>query len=1197
MPYSTPSLPALAVALACWPGGVSQGQSTPAFLASLPSQQRREQLLVPAEKKQPLTTVLQQIKVQYGVSFFYHNQALDKLMVPASLPEFKTWEEKLQYVLKLSNLQVEKLSATVYVLSEPAPLSAQTQTIAQPISLVPTSANAGLQDVTVAGRVVDAKGAGLPGVTVVVKGTSIGTGTGADGSFTIQAPENSILVFSFVGFTRKEVPITGATSNLAVTLAEDTQALSEVVVVGYGEQKKETLTGAIATVDQKIFQNRGVVDNPLAALQGVVPGVIVTRTAAAPGRANWNFQIRGASSVNGSSPLIVVDGVALSDQNALNTINPNDIDNISFLKDASAAIYGARAAGGVVLITTKRAKAGKVTVQYDGSVSQKRIGLQPQLLNRQQFGQGLIDATTNDNYGVPRTDYIWYKMGVAMTNPPASGYLDKAGAAQVGFNDVNDLPLFDNSWVDVLWGRATSTQHNLSVSGRGDKAGYRVSLGYLKDNSLLKWGNNSNTRYNIRLTHDYQFTDKFKLETNLSLERNDVIQPTLVSSVLGQYQQPGFPVNTINGKAYSWGTQYSPNAQAELGGDTKETNNRIFTNFRLSYDFNKHLRAVSTLGYNWALSEIASQQKSIQWYNYTETIQAADNPTRQNTFYARRTVRDAYANLNGFLEYTNTFAENHAVGVTAGVSYERDEYRDFRTQTNFLASDLVPSLNLGIGDATTRSNTESQNHYAIGSYFSRINYAYRQKYLLEANLRYDGTSKFNAANRWKFFYGLSGGWRVSEEGFMKNVSFLNELKLRGSYGVLGNQNGIGLYDYIQTLSVTATSGQTSSGFPILGANPAVLVGPTSGLVSLNRTWEKVETSNVGLDFSVLNRRLSISGDYFIKHNRNMLLDQTYPAVLGATAPKANIGHLKTWGWEASLQWQDKVGGVNYRFGGSITDNQNRLINYGGAKVINAGYNTAVEGSPIGSYFGLEYAGRIQTEEQLAAYRKLAVGNNIGMPITSYNADGSVNPKAPGVRLGDNMFKDLNGDGKLTTDDLKYIGRDDPRYSFSFNLGADWKGFDFNAIFQGVGERTIFRTGDWRVPFGSIFQGQTNFWYGNTWTPENTNAYYPNLSANTNGVNYNNYNYYASTWSVQNGAYLRLKNLVAGYTLPQSISKRAGLERVRVYYAGSDLWETTKIKDGWDPEASRLVGRDNNNSTPFERYPFFRLHTLGVNLTL
>ncbi|QDA61644.1 SusC/RagA family TonB-linked outer membrane protein [Hymenobacter jejuensis] len=1050
-------------------------------------------------------------------------------------------------------------------------------------------------EVPVSGRVVQANGEPLPGVTVVVKGTTTGASTDMDGRFTLNVPENSTLIFSFVGYVRQEVSVTGANSSLRIILAEDTKTLGDVVVVGYGEQKKETLTGAVATVDQKIFQNRGVVDNPLSALQGVVPGVVVTRTAAAPGRANWNFQIRGASSVNGSSPLIVVDGVALSDQNALNTINPNDIDNISFLKDASAAIYGARAAGGVVLVTTKRAKAGKTTVQYDGSVSQKRIGLQPHLLNRQQFGQGLIDATTNDNYGVPRTDYIWYKMGVAMANA-TTPYLDKAGAAQVGFTDVNDLPLFDNNWVDVLWGRATSTQHNLSVAGRGEKAGYRVSLGYLKDNSLLKWGNNSNTRYNIRLTHDYQFTDKFKLETNLSLERNDIIQPTMINSVLGQYAQPGFPVNTINGKAYSWGTQYSPNAQAELGGDTKEGNNRVFTNFRLMYDITKHLRAVSTLGYNWAISEIAAQQKSIQWYNYTETIQAADNPTRQNTSYARRTVRDAYANLNGFLEYNNTFADNHAVGLTAGVSYERDELRDFRTQTNYLASDLVPSLNLGIGDASTRSNTESQNHYAIGSYFGRINYAFKQKYLLEANLRYDGTSKFNAANRWKFFYGVSGGWRVSEEEFMKNLSFLSELKLRGSYGELGNQNGIGLYDYIQTLNVTATTGQTSSGFPILGASPAVLVAPTTGLVSLDRTWERVQTTNVGIDFSVLNRRLSVSADYFVKHNRNMLLDRTYPAVLGATAPRANIGHLKTWGWEASLQWQDKIGDVGYHFGGSITDNQNKLIDYGGARVINAGYNTAVEGFPIGSYFGLEYAGRIQTQEQLDAYRKLATGNNVGMPITTFNADGTVNAKAPGVRLGDNMYKDLNGDGKLTTDDLKYIGRDDPRYTFSFNVGADWKGFDFNAIFQGVGERTIFRTGDWRVPFGSVFQGQTNFWYGNTWTPENTEAYYPILSANTNGVNYNAYNYYASDWSVQNGAYLRLKNAVLGYTIPQTISKRFGLERVRVYYSGSDLWEVTHIKDGWDPEASRLIGRDNNLSTPFERYPFFRLNTLGVNLT-
>ncbi|WP_461139295.1 TonB-dependent receptor [Spirosoma pomorum] len=1060
-------------------------------------------------------------------------------------------------------------------------------------------------DQTISGTVTDEKNQPLPGVTVAIKNTTRGTTTDAAGKYSIAIPDDkATLVFSFVGYEKQEI-LVGKQTSLSVQLKGEARGLDEVVVVGYGSQKRATLTGAIATIDNKVFQDRGVVDNPLSALQGQVPGVIVTRTSAAPGRANWNFAIRGATSTNGTEPLIVIDGVPVSDQQALNSINPNDIDNMSFLKDAAAAIYGARAAGGVVLVTTKRAKAGKVIIQYDGSVSQKVIGLQPQLIDAKTFGQGLVDATTNDWYGVPPTTNLWYKMGQLMLNPPASGYLDlttyngqtvapSSNPLNPGFGDVKDLTFFGGNWTDVLWGTASSTQHNLSVAGRTERAGYRVSAGYLHDGSLLQWGNNSNNRYNLRFTHDYQFSNRFKLESNVSLEKNDIIQPTLLGNILGQYQQPGFPVSTIDGKPYSWGTQYSPNWQAELGGDNKEYNTRVYTNFRLTYNLTNNLRLIGTAGYNWLSQDTKIQTKVINWYNYLGTIQAPDNPTRANSAYQRQLNKDAYYNLNAYLEYQKTFRQDHDVAVTVGTNYERDEANLYWARTTNIANDNVPSLNLGIGDNTTKSVFESQSHYAIGSYFGRFNYAYKQKYLLEAQARYDGSSKFSAENRWKLFYGLSGGWRLSQESFMQKLTFLNDLKLRGSYGTVGNQSGIGLYDYVQLLNVAATQGAISSGFPIIGSSPVVYVAPTNDLVSLNRTWEQVETSNAGLDFSVLNRKLSGSFDYFVKHNRNMLLRQTYPAVLGATAPSDNIGHLKTWGWEATLQWRDNIGSFNYRIGGNLTDNQNRLLSFGGANIINQGFNGAVEGYSLGSYFGLEYAGRIQTAEQLAAYRPLATGNNVNMPIGAFNADGSV--RVPGVRLGDNMFRDLNGDGKLTVPgDLKYLGRDDPRYSFALNLGADWKGFDFQAVFQGVGQRTIFREGNWRVPFGSIFQGQTDFWVGDTWTPNNTGATYPVLSAGQNGTTYNAYNYQISDWSVQNGAYVRLKNLVVGYSLPQAITKRIRVERFRIYYSGNDLWEVSKIKDGWDPEVTRSVGRANSDAIT-SRYPFFRLHTVGVNLT-
>src|SRR5690242_5895327 len=474
------------------------------------------------------------------------------------------------------------------------------------------------QQRTIHGTVTSDENQPLPGVTVIVKGTDNAASTGANGSYMIQAAPGDSLVFHYLGYGVQTVAVKNR-QIIPVQLQSSSSQLNQLVVVGYGTQKKATLTGSVSTVDAKAFQDRGPVDNPLQALQGQVPGIIVTRNSAAPGREGWNMQIRGATSTNGSGPLVIVDGIPLVSLDALNSINPNDIDNISFLKDASAAIYGARAAGGVVLITTKKAKSGKPTIEYDGSVSRKIIGLQPHLLNVKQFGEGLVEGTTNDYYGVAPTNYIWYKLGLLQLNAPDSGYLDmnhqynmdwntgkltyigtpvspSSNGANPGFGDVKDLTFFNTNWVDALWGNATSTQHNISVSARTDKSGYRLSLGYMNDGSLLQWGNNSNNRYNLRLTNDYTFSEKLKIESDISLEKNDIIQPTMIGNVMGQYQQPGFPIATKTGQPYGWGTQYSPNWQAVLGGDNKEYDTRIFTSLRLTYSFTRHLRFIGQAG-------------------------------------------------------------------------------------------------------------------------------------------------------------------------------------------------------------------------------------------------------------------------------------------------------------------------------------------------------------------------------------------------------------------------------------------------------------------------------------------------------------------------------------------------------------------------------------------------------------------------
>jgi TonB-linked SusC/RagA family outer membrane protein len=1149
-----------------------------------------------------LKTVLNKISKSTRVRFSYVVGVVSNRKVSISVKNERL-EEVLVRLLTPLRISYSVTDDFIILNKEPAPEPVKTGAHGMDASQS-TEYIAVVSERSVFGQVQAENGEKLPGVNITIKGTTTGTSTDANGHYSLVVPmDNAVLVFSFVGFASQQIQVSGQ-SKIDVTLLVDNKALEEVVVVGYGEQKKETLTGAVSSIDSKVFQDRGVVSNPLAALQGQVPGVIVTRSSAAPGQEGWNFQIRGAASSNGSEPLIIVDGIPLVNSSALNSINPQDIDNISFLKDASAAIYGARAAGGVVLVTTKRAKSGKATIQYNGSISQKRMGLRPSFLNSDQYGKYLLDAISNASTGgVPDENWIWTKYARAWINRPASGYIDKntpeyiAGGETIGFTDVKDYTFFDTNPIDLLWGngRAVSNQHDLSLAARNENLGYRLSFGYLNDGSMLKWGENSSKRYNTRLAFDYTFSPRFKLETNISLEKNDVIVPSRQGEI-NFGSQPGFPVATVNGKPYAWGTQPARNWLLELGGENKTLNNRVFVNTKLEFKVAKDLNLVGQAGYNWAATEGKNQYKYIsEIYNYTETYQYQANPSQAQSWYERSLRKDAYFNTNAFLEYKKVLNNSHNITVLAGGNYERDEFNYFSSRTGYLATNDVPALGLSLGDNTTRSNLEVGNHWAIASAFGRFNYSFKDKYLFEANARYDGSSKFAAANRWKFYSGISAGWRITQENFMKDVHFLDELKLRGSIGTVGNQTGIGLYDYIQLTNLT-NAGAILGGY----TSRSVTAAPSDTLVSLNRTWETIRNSNIGVDFSMLNHRLTGSFDYFWKRNKNMLLPQTYGAVLGAVAPTANIGQLKVWGWEMSLGWRDKIGSVSYHINGTLTDNSNKLVNYGGNNIVSAGKNK-IEGYALDSYFGLKYDGRIQTDDQAAAYAGLVPGSS----ITNM-------PGATQMIRGINMYQDINGDGKLTnaganqyllgkTDangkpvadgDVVYLGRSDPRYVFAFNMGAEWKGFDFSAVFQGVGQRNIYRRSDWSTPFGTIWQGHADWWVGKTWTPENTNAELPILTTATNKGfgNYGSYNYQISNWSMQNGAYVRLKNIVLGYTLPQPLTRRAKIEKLRVYFSGSDLWELTKVKDKWDPEQTDRVDGGA------QRYPFYRLMTFGVNVT-
>ena len=1023
------------------------------------------------------------------------------------------------------------------------------------------------------GKIVDSYGEPVIGANVKVKGTTNGTITDMDGNFTLNNVSGGTLVISFIGYKTLEVSVKG--TNLAkIIMHEDTEVLDEVVVVGYGTQKKESLTGSVTVVDQKLFKDKGTVANPLSAMQGQVPGLRITRSSAAPGEEGWGVSIRGSVSKNKVEPLLIIDGVPASGVSEMVQLNADDIETINFLKDASAAIYGAKAAGGVILVTTKRPDAGKTRVEYSGSVTRKIVGLQPRMMSMDEWTDGVLQARLNDGYGEDDNWVRYARLAKAMKGSWINlhgGNNPDEDPIPGGFRGVADFVFHDMNWTDVLWGNATSTQHNLSVSGGSEKSTYRLSLGYLNDQGTLQWGNNSNERYNVRLFNSFKINNRISLETNMSASRQHQVAPTQIGSILGSsIPQPGLSVSTIDGKPYAWGGIHTPNWSAELGGDNKLVVTTMNVNEILKVNILDGLDFQGTLGYSTNNAARDEQYLSVDWYQYDGTPILNENspyPAKEKSSYTKSSARTDNYTASAFLTYKKLFDEVHDISLMGGVQYDYAAY-DYSGTKAMDVEAAIESLN---GKGQIYIDKVDRWEEAILSYFGRLNYNYKSRYMVEVNARYDGSSKFLPKNRWNFFWGASAGWRITEEKFMENLrDYVNELKLRASYGEVGNQNGIGRYDGIQLYNYKSNSGA------LLGNSKGTYV-ESAGLVSTMRTWERIYNYNLGIDFGFLNNRLTGTFEVFKKKNDNMLVSRLHPGVLGGTAPSTNSGKFEAKGYEGTLTWSDKIGKVNYHIGGTFTYADNKLVDYGGVTVFKSGFIDKQQGYSLNSVFGLKYCGKIQTEEQLRKYKyQYYNGNGIGIPSD--------------IRLGDNMYEDVNGDGVLDEKDYVYLGSDDPKISYSFNLGLEWNNFDFSAVFQGVAKRTIFRDSsndNYRIPMKAAHLNSTTQSVGDVWSPENRGGRYPTYT-NINSIN--DYNYQCSSWSVENGNYLRLKSVTLGYNFPTSLlNKIRVISRMRVYVSGNDLWEVSKINDGWDPEASRKVSGNG-------RFPFNRTCTVGLDLT-
>lgn len=1085
--------------------------------------------------------------------------------------------------------------------------------------------------ITVTGTVTDAQGEPLIGATVLVKGSTLGTSTDLDGKFTLKNVTGKTLVISYVGYRTKEVPVSKAAE---IVLEEDSSVLDELVVVGYGVQKKGSLTGAVSAVGEATFQDKAATTDPLASLQGQVPGMLVTRGSSAPGREGWNMKIRGEASVNNTSALVIVDGVPGS----IDDLNPDDIENVSVLKDASAAIYGARAAGGVVLVTTKRGthSGKKPTVTYSGNVTWKVSDPQVQWMTLQQWATCIEEMAYNEGISSGNLSIFGnqgampYAAVYAMKtrDPQFMNTVQKYAALGGNADAIADIGFIDSDQYSDTFGNAFSQQHTLGVSGGTDNVKYNVSVGYMYDGTPLKFDiKEKSHRFNARANNDFKIAKWFDLATTLSFVRRDNTYPGMnPSGVNGN--PPGSPIFSSDGvHAFGWLNNYSDVAVAKLGGSKRHIYNETVVNLQPKFHIIKGLDIVGTVGYtikDWVQKQTEYKNYMYNWDN--EKIETMIRPTDNRfTRYNRSAIYQIY---QGYLNYMTDFGTDgaHNFNLMAGASYEREDSESTQSKLLNLADGFLESLSSSYDPATSKAEfSDDKWTTALASYYGRINYDYQGRYLIELLGRYDGSSKFVRGKKWKGFFGVSGGWRISDEKFMRNIDWLNDLKIRASYGETGNQSGIGTYDFVGNVS-TSVNGSNTTGAGLFGPTGSAAPLQTlwqANVISLDRTWEVVKNTNIGLDFSVLNGRLSGTFEYFWKTNDNMLVGVTYPSVFGAAAPKTNSGKLRVNGWELQLNWRDRVGEVSYNVGFNISDAKNKLVSMPNTLgYTQNGITNHREGYELNTMFGFEFVKLIENQTELESYRAMldaADGQELGV-------DTSI------LGIGDAMYADLDGDGNIDYDDIKLLGSCNPRYSFSLNAGASWKGLDFNVIFQGVGQNKLIRdVGSLTAPGRNNWQIQGGQWYDKTWgynpgqdermigqeipyynvaadgslvattvvtKPSDYRTGYndpynaaPRWNRNTHGYNY----LYSDAWyKLQNMAYCRLKNLTVGYTLPDKWTSKIGLEKVRLYFTGTDLFTIRFNKDKTDPEntgTNPLGGTSGANA-----YPFYRSYTIGLNLT-
>ncbi|MBB5437873.1 TonB-linked SusC/RagA family outer membrane protein [Pedobacter sp. AK017] len=1113
------------------------------------AQATKAQRITFSQKNASLEQVFKEIRKQSGYDFFYDLEDIKK----AKRVDLSVNNETLEEVL---NRCFEDQPFTFMVKDRTVIIKEKRQPKTTGIAAV-------VQKVDIKGKVTDQNGGPLPGVSIKLKGSNLGTMSDSNGNYALSLPEGTgTLVFSFIGFAQQEIAVNGQ-STINVVLKEEDKALTEVVVVGYGTQKKVNLTGAVSNVSGTELTTRQA-PNTTSLLQGRMPGVQVTQNSGQPGAEAASIQIRGMGTFSKASndPLILIDGI----EGNLNNVNPNQIESVSVLKDAaSAAIYGSRAANGVILVTTKSGKAGRLNIDYSYNFgSQRATSIYDRITNSVEFmellNKAILHTGTSANQAYSQAQIEEYRQG-ALTNPA-------------------QYPSYD--WMDAIFRTAPMQQHYLSVNGGKEGTTYNFGAGYLdQDGILIATGYK---RYDAQFNFKTDLNKRVTFGTNISFSKGKRNETALNNNFDGNSTEdqilsalaahPTFTPKLPDGsgryaaKAYIFeGGNKNPVATAENGGRYLN-NHYALASAYLNVDILPGLKGEIKGAVKYNERETKVHVVGIPGYMFLPdpitglyNYNTQWNGTVGENNLTVRNDKDVQYTVFGTLNYTKKIAENHNFGALLGVSQETFRYDRLQGFKRNAPSDDL--LDLSIFEPGGQTADGFSYEWALQSLFGRVNYDYKEKYLLELNFRYDGSSRFPTGNKWGFFPSASAGWRINQEEFLKDVSWLNSLKARVSWGQVGNQN------------VNRTLLGESMPYPYQSVlNPylyfiggSLQQGVTqTDLINRNVKWETTSVTNLGVDFSLFKSSLFGSVDWYTKRTTDILRELQVPDFIGLTGPTVNSGEMKNTGVEFLLGYEGKVNDFRYKVQGNFETYKNEVVKFG-AREINSGNGTITqEGLPYNSYYMYVFDGIYQNQAEI---------DNGPTPI--------VKPKP-----GDMKYRDVSGpngvpDGKITTDDRVVVGGAFPKFNYGLTVNADYKNFDLSFFLQGVQGRKIY-VKEWGIaPFRQAGPPPT-FWK-DAWDGEGTSNTIPHIFNENYAPNTQ-----VSDWWLQDASYLRLKNLQLGYNFPSKLINKAKIQGLRLYVSGDNLLTFTNFFDGSDPERAAASGRA-------AIYPQAKIYSFGLKVTL